>query len=74
MGKTCNRCVILWMKEFEPMECSDGSADSSGENITKAAQLHVTQLHHQLMQLEEKLGVKLFQRATISPLLRKGCF
>ena len=39
------------------------------ENITKAAQLlHVTQptLSRQLMQLEEELGVKLFQRSNHS--------
>ncbi len=42
------------------------------ENITKAAQLlHVTQptLSRQLMQLEEELGVKLFQRSSHSIIL-----
>ena len=39
------------------------------ENITKASQLlHITQptLSRQLMQLEEELGVKLFQRSNHS--------
>lgn len=42
------------------------------ENITKAAQLlHVTQptLSRQLMQLEEELGVKLFERSNHSIIL-----
>ncbi len=42
------------------------------ENITKAAQLlHVTQptLSRQLMQLEEELGVKLFNRSNHSIVL-----
>ena len=45
---------------------------SQEENITKAAQLlHVTQptLSRQLMQLEEELGVKLFERSNHSIVL-----
>ena len=44
------------------------------ENITKAANLlHVTQptLSRQLMQLEEELGVKLFQRSNHSIIVRE---
>lgn len=45
---------------------------SREENITKAAQLlHITQptLSRQLMQLEEELGVKLFERSNHSIIL-----